>query len=1738
MGAWRIFRNPRIVAVGVIVVALMAGVAWWWGGRGAPVGEATAGERFLAVDCQARYFENAPALALMFTAPVATRQNFKERLTVVDLGVADKPARREGENAESEATDGSGKKREAKTAANAPKPVGAGNAGGTPVTTSWVVGDNPRILYLPLATPKHRYRITLNGELASAADEKLGQTLSCEVTTEAMPPAFYFASKGTVLPARQNGGLPIITVNVPEVDVQFLRVEPAQLPGFLARIAGARSKRTAESDGDEGEGYDDYSRRKPQGLLQSYELDQLRKTAKSVYLGRFLTDARSNRRNVTHLPVEEIAELREPGIYIAVMNQPGRFTSEFQTTYFYVSDIGIHARRFANSLEVFATSLKTGQAIAATEFQLLDDNGKPLGKTVADSEGRARFAEKTSLARVIIARRGAEYSLLSLVEPALDLSEFDTSGHLARPVKIFAYAGRDLYRPGERFNVSALVRDADGKPLPPMPVAAKLKRADGKVVQQFTLAPNREKPGYFQQAIQLPQDAQTGTWTLEFRGDPAAKPADHVMKLNVEEFLPERMKLDLKSAQAFLTAGTAWEVAMKGDYLYGAPAAGNRVVTTVSTERNRIPFPKEWPGFEYGDFDDDSLKRREDLGDKTLEDDGSQTLAIPVPKANASGAASPLVMRATVSLLESGGRPVVRSIERTLWPAERMIAVRPLWSGKFVREGTPAEFEVIRTDREGKFAPLPAAAKTTLRLYREDREYYWVFDDERGWHSGYHEGNELVESREIELTKRVKVNVPVKWGRYRIEIADRETGLALRYRFYAGWGAQEAEQVGSRPDRVQLKLDKSTYKPGDSARLTITPPHDGEALILVEGNESLYQSRTTVSASGTTVTIPVGRDWNRHDLYISAVVFRAGVKRDKVTPARALGLIHLPIDREDRKLAVKLEHPAKIEPESVLKVKVKATGAASEAGVVTISAVDVGILNITRFATPDAFDFFLGKQRYQPDVLDMYGKFIETMDGHRGRLKFGGDANMRESKKSPQKVKLVDLFSGPVVLNAAGEAEVSINVPDFNGTLKLMATVATPTRFGKADAEVVSAASIVAELATPRFVSPGDRAAMALDVTNMTSETQTFKLNVTSRGPVRVSGVAESVSLKPTQKKTLRMTAEATDAAGEGIITVEVKSQNSKLQLKRESVLAIVPLAAQERTRRFQRVAAGESLKLDAGAVDGYFAGSALTSVTLSTSPPINVNELVKGLFAYPYGCLEQTTSRAFPHVLLDEAAAQSFGLKVLPRAERERAIADAISRLSGMQRASGAFTLWGDGPDEPWLTAYVTDFLKTARDAGYAVPEAMVKRADEWMLKQLNQAATSFPARPTAPKKDGKPDDAITRDAGWWGEYRNREASREGHRRLGALAYMGLVLAREEKAPLSALRLLHDEHRDRALSPLPLVHLGLAMKRMGDVKRAEAAFDAAFAVPYGMTGYEWEWLGDYGTKLRDNAMAYALLEQHKIAHKRKDSLLAELIEQLPRTRYASTQEQLSLLLAARTLSGSKTEEWRASITTDKAAKAETLEGRTTQMREFDVPALKRGVTLTNTGKDMLYISIESSGYPVKPQPPKDDIVQLKRTVYEPDGTPVGARALKVGEQLLVHLEVIANRRIEDGLVVDRVPAGLEIENLNLSQSARIAEFKTPKQGSENRPGVGTGRRTPKDIAEALSDNRVKHREFRDDRFVAAARLEGALDLYYLVRVVTPGQYVVPPSFAEDMYRPEVRALTAGGGSLTVVDRK
>lgn len=1731
-----------LAVAGVVVLAGAIGVGWWMGGKdkqgAAPVqapavssatqapaaapaaaagdgkpalgASATVGapDPFAALTCQPRQFNDALSLSVTFTQPVDAKAKLDDFLQVTDLGASSGKADEDNE-----------------TAANAgdqPASVKPGDSApkGKILKGSWIVGENPRMVYFPYIQPQRKYAITVRSGLPGVGDKVvLAETSNCEVNTQAMPPSFYFASRGVVLPAGQNGGLPVATVNVPEVDVQFLRVAPDRVPELFETVLGIGRNTARASDEDEA-GYDEednwrYSdNRSLKGSVSNWDLDRLNSLTTSVYQGRFITDDKPNRRHVTFLPVEGVKELQEPGIYIAVMSQPGRFRYEYQVTYFYVSDIGLHARRYSDRVEAYSVSLKSGQAIPGAVFELVDGAGKTLAKAAADAQGHVRFDGSFTNARVIRASRDKEMTVLALGEPALDLSEFDTGGHVSRPNNLFVYAGRNLYRPGETFNVSVLPRDLDGRMLTPAPLTATIKRPDGRVVQTTLWQPKKDLVGYVERAIDLPLDAQTGSWLLELRVDPASRTPDASWKFQVEEFLPERMKMALTSDQEVLSPDEELIVNVQGDYLYGAPAAGNRLLSSFQVKRDRFALAQKWPGFIFGDVADDTRRTFGELPEEALDDKGAARISV---NPSVAGTHSPMKVRVSASLLESGGRPVVRSIERSVWPADKLIAVRPQFDSDVARERAPAAFEVIRANAQGEIVPL---AQAQMRLFREERQYYWRFDDQRGWNSGYTETEELVDSREIALNDRAQLTVPVKWGRYRLEIADPETGETMRYRFYAGWNAQDADAMGNRPDRVQMKLEGVPAKPGDTVKVTLTPPHDGQALVTVEGDRMLWSTWVAVKATGTEVEIPISKDWKRHDLYVAAAVFRPGSEGDRVTPARALGLAFLPIASADRKLDVKLSAAAKTEPETKTTVRVKVDGAQGKQATVTLSAVDVGILNINQYATPDPLDYFFGKHRYAPELLDMYGKLIEKMDGTKGKLKWGGDAAMRgDSKSLPKKVKLVDLFSGPVTLNAQGEADIPLDLPDFNGTLRLMAVAFTADNYGSTDTEMVVAAPIVAELNTPRFITPGDQAAIALDLTNLSGAEQKISIKLEALDPLAITDGVRTVTLKDKQRTTLRFNATTTGSYGLGLMRLTIDGQGGAkpVHIVRESVLQVQPAYAGERQVRRLRLNPGETNVAQAAWVSSYYPDSALVSLTVSNRPPFNVNKLVEGLLAYPYGCAEQTISRALPWVLIDDAVAKQFGLKPHSQVERAAQVSGAIGRLSGMRNAVGSYNLWsGSSSRDVWLTAYAVGFLQDARDQGFEVPEATLDRSRQWLLEQVQQTSNTFGTWSVNLRRNVEAGRIDGSDA---------NILREDHRRFAGLSTAVLALARDKKAPLSTVRQLFDNYQERARSPLPLIQLAAAFKLMGDEGRMKSALDAAMTREYGFprrnyNGYYDEWLGDYGSSVRDYALSYALANQYGLKHERLENLLTQLTSRLGNRSYLSTQERMALLMAARAIGGDKGTPWEAMLTVNGARKP--LDGGKSDQTVGLSAADLANTQIVNTGAQSLFLEYDIQGSPTVAPKPRNDVIQLKRGWYRPDGKPWDGGTLQSGDMLVVWVQASANQNIPDALIEDRVPAGFEVENLNLSQSPEMQEWT-----------IG-GRR----VAEAMADSNIKHREFRDDRYVAAVSLgRGKVDVFYLVRVVTPGRYAVPSTVAEDMYRPEIRGVGEQWSTVEIRDR-
>lgn len=1519
--------------------------------------------------------------------------------------------------------------------------------------SAWVLSNDGRTLYFPHIEPETEYSVTVLASLADKDGQTLGQRSSQLVTTRKIAPVVSFASKGLILPAGMTDGLPVVTVNVPEVNVEFFRLNEKSLTHYI------RWQDTT-------------------GRQEYYKLEDLDKRGQLVYEGRFVLDAPENRRVIRHIPVEKISALETPGIYLAVMRQPGEYAYNYQTTYFLVTDIGLHARVYDKESLISAVSLKTSQPLAGIQLRFFNKKGEIIHKGATNEDGLYRFPRKLPNNVKVVEARDQDgaggVSVLPLDVPALDLSEFDLSGRPFRSREVFLYSPRDLYRPGEEVVVSALLRDYDGRLADSRPLTAKLLRPDGREAKSFVLHP--ESPlDYYETIIPIRADAQTGLWKLQVYDSPSAKSPAGTYEFHIEEFLPERMKLDLSVRSQNPGPKDAIAVEIAGEYLYGAPAAGNRLESKVLVKARR-ELTENLKGFLFGKVGDKDYQDYWEREDVNLDDDGKTTLTV---KSRWKEIASPLSVWVIASLYESGGRPVTRNVRTTVWPAEKLVGLRPHFDNLQADEG-PVIFDVVRTNPGGDRLP---ADNLLMTLTKEDRDYYWEYSESTGWRYEYSEKTYmfLTDAMSLEGGRAEPFTLHLDRGQYVLSVKDPETDLTTSVRFRVGryWWYDADGESAARPDKVVMTLDRAAYQPGDVIGLTVTPPHDGESLIIVEGEKPLWVGRQSVSAKGTLVHIPVSAKWDRHDLYISAVVFRPGAAEEKITPNRAVGLIHLPLEREDREIRLTVSAPDKIVPNNPLTVTVQQEGDAQVSDAhVTVAAVDVGILNITDFKTPDPFKWFFAKRRYSPDSYDIYAKVIENMEGQTARLRFGGDADLTGGKKPETKVKLVSLFNSPVAFDETGTAEATFQVPDFNGRLRIMAVAFSPDRFGSGEQDVTVAAPIVTQLATPRFLAPGDKTQFTLDVHNLSGQDQALTLSMTAKPPLILMDGKQTLSLTDGEKTTLRFPVMAEGAFGAGIIQLALEGEG--IVINQDWQIGVRPgypgIVREER----QILQNGDAFMLDDRMVSDLIPSTVEASVKVSSVIPLNLREVVKGLIAYPYGCLEQTTSRAWPLLDATPERIAKFLMPAIEPNERIKRLANAIERIASMQLPSGGFGLWNrSSPETPWLTVYVTDFLLSARDAGMNIPSNMLEKALERLTEYLK---TEPPMENYLEKEDAE------------------------KLAFAVRAYAGYVLARLNRAPLADLRNLYDESiKSKAVSGLPLAFMGSALAHKGDRKRSLEALTLAAGKRREDKGY---W-GDYGSPLRDMALVLPILVNSGIAVSGLDDLMLDLEDQLRTRRWLSTQEKYAIFRAGIVLSSMEKKNWEGTQIIGDQSQPLNVTGDYSFFPEID--DFQKGVTIASKTDGVLYATASVSGYTKTSPPEENDVISIKRRLYTLEGEPVATRTFHVGDLLVVHLTIRSKQWIPDALAADLLPAGFEIENQNLKHAVNLDKFKIDG----------------KDIWRLREQADLIHEEFRDDRYAAALRLSehGATHLFYLVRAVTPGTFSVPPPLVESMYKPEIRGV-------------
>ncbi|ENM2866232.1 alpha-2-macroglobulin [Citrobacter koseri] len=1540
------------------------------------------------------------------------------------------------------------------------------------VDGAWELSPNLKELRLRHLEPNRDLVVSVERDLTALNKTAFGRAYEKTITTRDVQPSVGFASRGSLLPGKVVEGLPVMALNVNDVDVNFFRVKPESLAAFVSQW--------------------EY-----RNALSNWESDNLLKMADLVYTGRFDLNPARNTREKRLLPLSDIKPLQQAGVYIAVMNQAGHYNYSNPATLFTLSDIGVSAHRYHNRLDIFTQSLENGAAQQGVEVALLDEKGQTLAQAASDAQGHVQL-ENSQQAALLLARKDGQTTLLDLKLPALDLAEFAIAGAPGYSKQFFMFGPRDLYRPGETVILNGLLRDSDGKTLPDQPVKLEVVKPDGQVLRTVVSQPEN---GLYRFTYPLDSGAPTGMWHIRANtGDNQPRMWD----FHVEDFMPERMALNLSAQKTPLAPSEEVTFSVVGYYLYGAPANGNTLQGQLFLRPQREAV-QALPGFQFGDIAEENLSRSLDEVQLTLDENGRGDVSA---NSQWQEAHSPLQVILQASLLESGGRPVTRRAEQAIWPADTLPGIRPQFASKavydyrtdatvnqpIVDEGGNAAFDIVYADAQGN---KKAASGLQVRLIRERRDYYWNWSESEGWQSQFDQ-KDLVEGEQtldLSADETGKVSFPVDWGSYRLEVKAPNDAISS-VRFWAGYSWQDNSDGSgaARPDRVTLKLDKPTYRPGDTIKLHVAAPVAGKGYAMVESSDGpLWWQEIDVPAEGLDLSIPVDKAWNRHDLYLSALVVRPGDKSRSATPKRAVGLLHLPLGDENRRLDLTLESPAKIRPNQPLTVNVKASAKHGETPKqinVLLSAVDSGVLNITDYVTPDPWQAFFGQKRYGADIYDIYGQVIEGQ-GRLATLRFGGDGDelKRGGKPPVNHVNIVAQQALPVTLNEQGEGSVTLPIGDFNGELRVMAQAWTAEDFGSSESKVIVAAPVIAELNQPRFMAGGDTSRLTLDVTNLTDKPQTLTIELAASGLLElVSQQPAPVNLAPGVRTTLFIPVRAKEGFGEG----ELQATLTGLNLPGETLpaqhkqwkIGVRPAWPAQTVNSGTVLQAGETWHAPAQNLENFSPVTLQGQLLLSGKPPLNLARYIRELKAYPYGCLEQTASGLFPSLYTNAAQLKTLGIAGDTDEKRRAAVDTGISRMLQMQRDNGGFALWdNNGPEEYWLTAYAMDFLVRAGEQGYSVPADAINRGNERLLRYLQD-----PGMMSVRYSD------------------DTQASK-----FAVQAYAGLVLARQQKAPLGALREIW-ERRSQAASGLPLLQLGIALKNMGDASRSEQALTLALNTPRRDAQ---QWMADYGSPLRDNALMLSLLEENKLQPEAQNTLLTTLSEQAFGQRWLSTQESNALFLAARTLQDLPGT-WQAQT----SLADQPLTGDKAQTRNLDADRLSV-LQVTNSGDQPLWLRLDSSGYPQTAPVPASNVLHIERQILGTDGQSKSLSSLRSGELVLVWLEVKASQNVPDALVVDLLPAGLELENQNLANSSASLQ----DSGSE-----------VQNLLNQMQQADIQHMEFRDDRFVAAVAVNQGqpVTLVYLARAVTPGTYQVPVPQVESMYVPQWRATGSTEGLLIV----
>lgn len=1408
--------------------------------------------------------------------------------------------------------------------------------------------------------PRTHYRFTIHKGIP-LGEFRLDRDYTLSGTTGDYTPSLQFDDHGYILPAKGEITIPIKTINVKEISVSLYRINTKNLIGKI----------------------NDY------GLLLRLYSEQADKIASTE--GFFLWEKRLrirsdiNQPKVTAIPVGDFLKKRKPGVYILKaleVGNDGKPVNRYriQTQWFMVSDLGLYTMKGDDGLTVYTRHLSNAEIYDDVKLELISKNNELLDKVVT-KKGKAFFADKLLNGKrglkpkaIYAYGKADDFSVIDLGKAPLDLSDRGVQGR-ENPGRYdaYIYSDRGIFRPGESVPIEILLRNRLGEAQGGMKLSMKL--LDSREVEVQSRLLETDELGHISTKIELPASSSTGKWHLGlYAGESKA-----VGKLDflVEDFVPPKIAVDIKSSPSALKPGQKGSIELNAHYLSGEALPDAGVEATTILHQVKKPF-KRYELYHFGDM-------TESFGNRYLQainvrTDRQGNASVPFAIDEVPHTSLPLSAHITLSVSEPGGRPVKKVIECFVKDKAGYIGIKPDFENDAVDMGSRPTFELIYL-RDAHLA----SKDLHYRVVREQVHWNWHSNGDDWTYTRSYSDAEEVSSGIVKTSAGTPVTLKLPrldWGSYRLEVKEEgEVRILSTYRFGSGY---EMSTSKASPDRLPISVDKHSYLPGEKLRVHITPKFSGPIMVTVADN-TLLETRTVQALAGEEIELAftAKKRWGS-GVYILASAFRA--QSGKLGASRAVGVAYISIEDPGKVIELSMDYPARVKSFQPVKVRISAEGLAGEKAYFVLSAVDEGILRLTNFRTPDPAGYFYGQQKLGLEIRDIYGELIEAHGAH-AQFNVGAGEDMEgelREKVTPNKRKVVALFSGPAVFDSQGHAEILLNIPDYQGALRLMAVAWSQKSVGAQSGELVVKDTVSPEIYMPGFISVGDRAKGLLSVSfDKDAKAGEYTIRYSSHNAKGVIDKHEyHFRFDASKAAMFKVPVVLRAPSYENIMPGIEVLLNGKVLVSKEWELAVRSRYPELSTKRVGLIPGDALFDPQALYDSGLWSDPHAFALRISGKPLIAAEALADDLIGYWGHCAEQTVSRAMPWLFMPTTS------PLAKKINTQAITAQAIEQLLAYQKLDGGFGLWSGSGAEMWISAYVLDFLTRARKAGYTIPERSIRSGLNWIENHLDR---------------------------WSSVGAKQEAD----------AYGLYVLTRNKRTLMTELLYRSKTKKSAIRSAQAWAHLAASLAYVGENDRARGLFKKAAETLGNESGGGY--FGNYGGMLRDEAALTILMQESGLGLDWQTHY-ADLASSAAKRDYLSTQEE-SLLLRAAFVVNIPTTKLKL-IADGKELPLKHGEFFVTEKDLHRLPLIRNesgekswySFTFKATPKEDAFKKMQNSGF------------TIEKKIYTLDGTETDLSVVRQNTRLVVVIQgAVQNSQIENPLVTDWIPAGFELENPSLN---------------------------------------------------------------------------------------------------------